>query len=140
MDTPSNPVWTLQQIKRYQQRSMEARTGRWSDPGAPRRWVGSSSIEGVRPAASAVTWSWADLSDERMTDEDDERMTDEDVVDQLLASSVDSAKSLRGRDARGEVPQPLRVTVVGAVKAGGTNLRAGRPVDDLSSGRTPPRR
>ena len=80
-----------------------------------------------------------DLSDER-TDEDDERMTDEDVVDQLLASSVDSAKSLRGRDARGEVPQPLRVTVVGVVKAGGTNLRAGRPVDDLSSGRTPPRR
>ena len=103
MDTPSNPVWTLQQIKRHQQSSMEARTGRWSDTGAPRRWVGSSSIEGVRPAASVMTWS-CDLSDERMTDEDDERMTDEDVVDQLLASSVDSAKSLRGRDARGEVP------------------------------------
>jgi len=61
-------------------------------------------------------------------------MTDEDVVDQFLPSSVDSAESLLGRDARGEVPKPLRVTVVGAVKAAGTNLRAGRPVDDLSSG------
>src|SRR6185503_6080177 len=119
---------------------MEARTGRWSDPGAPRRWVGSSSIEGGASCDVGDDAVLGDLSDERMTDEDDERMTDEDVVDQLLASSVDSAKSLRGRDARGEVPQPLRVTVVGAVKAGGTNLRAGRPVDDLSSGRTPPRR
>ena len=45
-----------------------------------------------------------------------EPMTDEDVVDQFLASSVDSAESLLGRDARGEVPKPLRVTFVGAVK------------------------
>jgi hypothetical protein len=64
----------------------------------------------------------------------DERMTDKDVVDQFLASSVDSAESLLGRDAGGEVPKPLRVTFVGAVKAGGADLRAGRPVDDLSSG------
>ena len=64
----------------------------------------------------------------------DKHMTHEDVVDQFLASSVDSAESLLGRDARGEVPKPLRVTVVGAVKAAGTNLRAGRSVDDLSGG------
>jgi hypothetical protein len=65
----------------------------------------------------------------------DERMTDEDVVDQFLASSVDSAESLLGRDAGGEVPKPLRVTLVGAVKASCADLRAGRPVEDLSSGR-----
>jgi hypothetical protein len=52
-----------------------------------------------------------------------------------LAAAVDSAESLLGGDARGEVPKPLRVTVVGVVKAGGGDLRAGRPVDDLSSGR-----
>src|SRR6476469_328711 len=62
-------------------------------------------------------------------------MTDEDVVDQFPASAVDSAESLLGRDAGGEVPKPLRVTFVGAVKASGADLRAGRPVDDLSSGR-----
>ena len=67
----------------------------------------------------------------------DKHMTDEDVVDQFLASSVDSAESLLGRDARGEVPKPLRVTVVGAVKASGADLRAGRPVDDLSGGPLP---
>jgi len=60
---------------------------------------GSSSIEGVSCGVGDDV-VLGDLSDERMTDEDDERMTDEDVVDQLLASSVDSAKSLRGRDAR----------------------------------------
>ena len=54
-----------------------------------------------------------------------ERVTDEDVIDQLLASSVDSAESLLGWDARGEVPKPLCVTVVGAVKAGGADHRAG---------------
>jgi hypothetical protein len=54
----------------------------------------------------------------------DERMTDEDVVDQFLAAPVDSAESLLGRNAGGEVPKPLRVTFVGVVKAGGTNLSA----------------
>jgi hypothetical protein len=73
-------------------------------------------------------------SDVVLVDLSDERMTDEDVVDQFLVAPVDSAESLLGRDARGEVPKPLRVTVVGAVKAACTNLRAGRPVDDLSSG------
>ena len=69
-----------------------------------------------------------------MGDLSDERMTDEDVVDQFLAAPVDSAESLLSRDARGEVPKPLRVTVVGVVKAAGTNLRAGRPVEDLRGG------
>jgi hypothetical protein len=68
-------------------------------------------MEGVGPAASVVTWSWA-----------------------ILAAPVDSAESLLGRNTPGEVPKPLRVTVVGAVKPGGADLRAGRPVDDLSSG------
>ena len=64
----------------------------------------------------------------------DKRMTDEDVVDQFLAAPVDSAESLLGRNTRGEVPKPLRVTVVGAVKAGGTNLRARWSVEDLGGG------
>ena len=58
----------------------------------------------------------------------DERMTDKDVVDQFLAAPVDSAESLLGGYARGEVPKRLRVTFVGVVKAaGGGDLRAGRP-------------
>jgi len=92
------------------------------DPGAPHRWVGSSSMEGVGPAASVVTSSRA------IFDLPDERMTDKDVVDQFLAAPVDSAESLLGGYARGEVPKPLRVTFVGVVKAaGGGDLRAGRP-------------
>ena len=47
---------------------------------------------------------------------------------------VDSAESLLGGNARGEVPKPLRVTVVGAVKAGGTDLRARWSVEDLGGG------
>jgi hypothetical protein len=67
-------------------------------------------------------------------------VVDEDVVNQFLPTPVDSAESLLGRDARGEVPKPLRVTFLGAVKPGGTDLRAGRPVDDLSRWPPPPRR
>src|SRR6478672_13442650 len=106
---------------------MDARTGRWSDAGAPRRWVGSSSMEGGGSGGVGGDVVLHDLSDERMADED--------VVDQFPASAVDSAESLLGRDAGGEVPKPLRVTFVGAVKASGADLRAGRPVDDLSRGR-----
>jgi len=65
-----------------------------------RRGAAWPSVEGVGPAASVVTWSWAGAPDETMTDED--------VVDQFLASSVDSAESLLGRNARGEVPKPAR--------------------------------
>jgi hypothetical protein len=52
-----------------------------------------------------------------------------------VGPAVDSAESLLGVDAWGEVPKPLRVTVVGAVKASCADLRAERPVDDLSGGR-----
>ena len=52
----------------------------------------------------------------------DKHMTDEDVVDQFLASSVDSAESLLGRDAWGQIPQPLPVAVVGLVEAAGADL------------------
>jgi hypothetical protein len=70
-----------------------------------------------------------------LVDLSDERMTDEDVVNQFLAAPVDSAESLLGRNPRGEVPKPLRVTVVGAVEAAGINLRAGWSVEDLRGGR-----
>src|SRR6478672_438371 len=106
---------------------MDARTGRWSDAGAPRRWVGSSSMEGGGSGGVGGDVVLGDLSDERMADED--------VVDQFLSSAVDSAESLLGRDARGEVPKPLHVTVVGAVKAGRADLGARRPVEDLRRGR-----
>ena len=69
-----------------------------------------------------------------LVDLSDEGMADEDVVDQFLATSVYSAESLFGGDARGEVPKSLRVTVVGAVKASGADLRAGWSVEDLRGG------
>ena len=60
-------------------------------------------------------------------------MTDEDVVDQFLASSVDSAESLLGRNARGEVPKPAR-----HLCRGGQTRWCRSPsrvaVDDLRSG------
>ena len=57
----------------------------------------------------------------------DQRLTDEDVVDQFLSSPVDSGESLLGRDARREVPKPLRVTFVGAVKASCADATSKRP-------------
>ena len=52
--------------------------------------------------------------------------------DQFLVSSADSAESLLGREARGKFPKPLRVTLVGAIKLGGADLRAGWSAADLS--------
>jgi hypothetical protein len=51
-----------------------------------------------------------------LSDLSDQGVADKDVVDQFLASPIDSAEALGFEDARGEVPKPLRVTVVGAVK------------------------
>ena len=73
-------------------------------------------------------------SDVVLSDLSDERRTDEDVVNQFLASPIDAAEALLGRDAWGQIPQPLRVTFVGAAKPGGTDLGAGWSVEDLRGG------
>ena len=70
---------------------MDARTGRLSDPGA-RLGVGWGRRR-LKESACRVG------SEVVLGDLPDERMTDEDVVDQFLASSVDSAESLLGGDA-----------------------------------------
>lgn len=55
----------------------------------------------------------------------DEGVADEDVVDELATAAVDAAVALLGRDAGGELSQPLLVALVRPGEAGGADLRAG---------------
>ena len=63
-----------------------------------------------------------------LSDLSDQGVADEDVVDQFLASPIDAAEALGFGDAWGQIPQPLRVALVGVVKAGGGDLYPGGPL------------
>lgn len=65
----------------------------------------------------------------------DECVADEEVVDQLGAALKATCEAPLLGNACGEVPQPLRVALVGVVKAAGADLRAGGAEQDLCRGR-----
>jgi hypothetical protein len=74
-----------------------------------------------------------------LSDLSDQGVADEDVVDQFIAPPIFAAEALGFGDARGQIPQPLPVAVVGLVEAEASarmrSLDTRRPIERLP-GRT----